>query len=213
MKKFLTIIVFNLFIINPTQAESIKDIEIEGISIGDSALKYFSKDLIEENSHYLPKTNNKYRYAAIYDSKFVEYSNIANFKYKVFDAIEIYYLEKDKNFIIHGLAGALSKNIGKRFSSEKECISLKENMFDDIKPLFPKANVTRNDGPVPIDPTGKSMYYRNALQLTPNSKWHEVEISCIFYKGKYSKKYESVVTVVLKTDEYNNWISEQALIK
>jgi len=212
MKKILTIIVFNLFIINPTQAESIKDIEIEGISIGDSALKYFSKDLIKEHSTNVPRTDNKYRYFAIYDSRFSDYSNSAKFKYKIFDIIEIYYLKNDKDFIIHGLAGALSKNFGKRFSSEKECIALKENMFDDIKPMYPEAKILRQDDPAPVDPTGKSMVYRNGLKINPNSKWYEVEITCIFYKGKYAKKYESTAAVILKTDEYNDWLSKQALV-
>ena len=139
MKKFILIIFLINIIFISAHSESIKDIEIEGISIGDSALKYFSKDLIEISSHNLPRTDSKYRYATIYDSRFSNYSNSANFKYKVYDVIEIYYLKNDNDFIIHGLAGALSKNFGKRFVSEKECISLKENIFDEIKPLYPEA--------------------------------------------------------------------------
>ena len=212
MKKFFLIIFLINFISISSNAESIKDIEIEGISIGDSALKYFSKDLIEISSHNIPRSNNKYRYAAIYDSRFSNYSNTSKFKYKVYDVIELYYLKNDKDFIIHGLAGALSKNFGKRFSSVKECIALKENIFDTIKPLYPKAKILRKDTPAPVDPTGKSMAYRNGLKINPNSKWYEVEITCIFYKGKYAKKYESTAAVILKTDEYNDWLSKQALV-
>ena len=99
------------------------------MSVGDSALKYFSKELIEISSHNMPRTNNKYQYAVIYDNRFSEFSNSSNFKFEIYDLIEIYYLKNDKDFIIHGLAGALSKNFGKRFSSEKECITLKENIL------------------------------------------------------------------------------------
>ena len=212
MKKILTIIVFNLFIIYPTQAESIKDIEIEGISIGDSALKYFDEELIKISSHKLPKTDNKYVYAAIYDSRFSEYNNVSKFKYKVYDLIEIYWKKSDKNYTIEVLAGALSKNFGKSFSSEKECISLKENIFDEIKPMYPDAKVLRRDEPAPVDPTGKSKAYRSGLKINPKSKYYEVEVSCIYYKGKTAKTYESSVGVVIKTDRYNNWLGEQALV-
>ena len=212
MKKIISIIFLINFISISTHAESIKDIEIEGLSIGDSALKYFSKDLIEISSHDIPRSDNKYRYAAIYGSRFSNYSNSANFKYKVYDVIEIYYLKNDKDFIIHGLAGALSKNFGKRFASKKECIALKENIFDEIKPLYPEAKILRKDSPAPVDPTGKSMFYRNALKINPNSKYFEIEIACLFYKGKFAKDYESTAGVVIKTDEYNDWLYKQALV-
>ena len=35
-----------------TNADDIKDFEIEGMSIGDSALKYFSKDQINANKYF-----------------------------------------------------------------------------------------------------------------------------------------------------------------
>ncbi len=211
MKKIILLICLINFVTISSHAESIKDIEIEGMSIGDSALKYFDKDLIEISSANLPRTDNKYRYAAIYDIRFNNYSNSSKFKYEVYDVIEIYYLKDDKDFIIHGLAGALSKNFGKRFTSKDECIALKEKIFDEIKPLYPEANILRSDNPTPVDPTGKSMAYRTGLKINPNSKWFEVEVSCIFYKGKYAKNYESTAGVVVKTDDYNDWLSEQAL--
>ena len=212
MKKIISIIFLINFISIYAHAESIKDIEIEGISIGDSALKYFDEELIKISSHKLPKTDNKYVFAAIYDSRFSEYTNVSKFKYKVYDVIEIYWKKSDKNYTIEVLAGALSKNIGKSFSSEKECISLKENIFDEIKPLYPDAKVLRSDEPATVDPTGKSKSYRTGLKINPKSKYYEVEISCIYYKGKTAKKYESSAGVVIKTDRYNNWLGEQALI-
>ena len=212
MKKIISMIFLINLISVSAHAESIKDIEIEGLSIGDSALKYYSKDLIEISSHNIPRTDNKYRYAAIYDSRFSKYSNSAKFKYKVYDVIEIYYLKNDKDFIIHGLAGGLSKNFGKRFVTEKECITLKENIFNEIKPLYPNAKIMRKDEPAAVDPTGKSKSYRNGLKINPNSRWFEVEISCIFYRGKYAKEYESTAGVVVKTDKINDWLDKQALL-
>ena len=43
MKKFLGILVLGLFLITPSQADDIRDLEIEGMSIGDSLLKYIDQ--------------------------------------------------------------------------------------------------------------------------------------------------------------------------
>ena len=78
--------------------------------------------------------------------------------------------------------------------------------------MYPEAKILRRDTPAAVDPTGKSMAYRNALKINPNSKWFEIEITCIFYKGKFAKDYESTAGVIIKTDEYNDWINKQALV-
>ena len=47
MKKFLGILVLGLFIITPSWADDISDFEIEGMSVGDSLLDYFSESKIK----------------------------------------------------------------------------------------------------------------------------------------------------------------------
>ena len=48
MKKLLGILVLGLFLITPSQADDIRDFQIEGMSIGDSLLDYFSEEEINE---------------------------------------------------------------------------------------------------------------------------------------------------------------------
>ena len=61
MKKIITIIFLINLISIPVHAESIKDIEIEGISIGDSALKYFDEELIKmSHTKYHEQTINMF---------------------------------------------------------------------------------------------------------------------------------------------------------
>ena len=120
MKKILTMIVFYLFIINSTQAESIKDIEIEGISIGDSALKYFSKDLIEKNKRNYYK-NKKYTPVDITPSFFETYT-IFSFSYKT----------NDKKYIIQRMSGVISyKN-----KDIKNCFKQVDEVADEISEVF-----------------------------------------------------------------------------
>ena len=56
------------------------------------------------------------------------------------------------------------------------------------------------------------MSYRTGLKIDPKSKYYEVEISCIYYKGKIAETYESSAGVVIKTDKYNDWLSKQVLV-
>jgi len=50
MKKLLGILVLGLFLITPSQADDIRDFQIEGMSIGDSLLDYFSEEEIKKNA-------------------------------------------------------------------------------------------------------------------------------------------------------------------
>ena len=49
MKKFLAILIITLTFQVPSLADDIRDFKIEGMTIGDSALDYFSEDQIKNN--------------------------------------------------------------------------------------------------------------------------------------------------------------------
>ena len=55
MKILITL--FVLFFSSSVVAEDISDFQIEGMSIGDSLLKHFNKDLIELEKYGMPFTN------------------------------------------------------------------------------------------------------------------------------------------------------------
>jgi hypothetical protein len=59
MKRLLLILILTFSFQTLAKADDIKDFEIEGMSIGDSALDYFSKDQIIKNSrnYYKNKKN------------------------------------------------------------------------------------------------------------------------------------------------------------
>ena len=86
MKNFLSIIVLSLYFIAPTQADDIKDFQIEGISIGDSALNYFSEEEIKKNIRKNSYVNS--------DGKFYD-ANLNNFKFfKTYKNIQVNFKKK-----------------------------------------------------------------------------------------------------------------------
>ena len=50
MKKLLAIIILSLCFITPSQADDIRDFQIEGISVGDSLLKFYKKADIDKKT-------------------------------------------------------------------------------------------------------------------------------------------------------------------
>ena len=94
MKKFLGILVLGLFLITPSQADDIKDYQIEGMSIGDSLLDYYSKDEIEKKPKY------------IYENKKFIGVELDLKNSKEYEAIQFHYKPNGK-YIIASVIGAI----------------------------------------------------------------------------------------------------------
>ena len=56
-----------------TKADDIKDFEVEGISIGDSALDHFSKKEIDDRASIGNYKSKKFKYATLESDKFKIY--------------------------------------------------------------------------------------------------------------------------------------------
>ena len=71
MKKFLAILILIFTLQTPSQADDIRDFQIEGMSIGDSLLDYFSENQILDNKKdwYEDKS---YAYTSFTEIKFLE---------------------------------------------------------------------------------------------------------------------------------------------
>ena len=84
MKKLLTIIILSLCFITQSQADDIRDFQIEGISIWDSALKHFSKEKITNSKQpyyqYVKKNKNMFSTSEI--SGNYETYDVIQFSYK-----------------------------------------------------------------------------------------------------------------------------------
>ena len=97
MKKILGIVVLGLLLSTSAYTDDIKDFQIESISIGDSALDYFSESQLEDNE--LDWFNYSYK----------EYSTSLLSGKGNYDWFKISYKSDDDNFIIEGLVGILVK--------------------------------------------------------------------------------------------------------
>ena len=87
MKKLLAILVLGLLLITPSQADDIRDFEIEGMSIGDNALDFFSKSDINNATDSNYYKNKKYVYYLFWKFPSLE----------VYDSVQVTFKPDDKN--------------------------------------------------------------------------------------------------------------------
>ena len=97
MKKILGIVVLGLLLSTSAYTDDIKDFQIENISIGDSALDYFTEAQLEDSEQDW------------FNYSYKEYSASLVAGKGIYDWFLISYKSDDDNFIIEGLAGIVVK--------------------------------------------------------------------------------------------------------
>jgi hypothetical protein len=108
-----------------TKANDINEFEIEGLSIGDSLLKFMNFDEIkkaEENKNEYPDSN----YIVIFYNR----------KSEIYDDIEIVYDQKDTSFTIQALTGSLEDA-----NNYKQCKIKKKDIVSEFKITFEGSEV------------------------------------------------------------------------
>ena len=98
MKKLSTYLFLILFSFSaPSFADDISDLQIEGISIGDSLLDYFSEEKITNSNRHYPYLDNEF-YAVGFDREN---------SFEVYNAIEIHLKTDDKKYKIYSVDGLI----------------------------------------------------------------------------------------------------------
>jgi hypothetical protein len=187
MKK-ICLIIFVFFITfnfqSLTRADDIRDFEIEGMSIGDSALDYFSESEINKNK------KNWYR-----DKKF--YGVQIKAKSEKFDHLQFHFKTGDRKYIIQAVGGLIF------FKNDiKSCQALKKTVDNDIKDLFKNARISeegkrKHTG----DKSGKSFTYDTYYYL----KNGNVFSGC--YDWSKKMRYIDNFRLIVNTKEINKWYS------
>ena len=184
MKKLLGILVLGLLLITPSQADDIRDFQIEGMSIGDSALDYFSKDQIKKNIFEFP--NNKYKRVQNDDLSF----------FKTYDGVDFHYKTNDKKYIILMLSGVIiyENNIN-------NCYKKQKNIVEELSTIFIEASQSDSDK-VYNDDNWKGS---RSVQFT---FWLKNEDIVSVHCNDYSKEHggQDHLAVNIKTKEIDDFL-------
>jgi len=187
MRFFLSILILIFCFKSLAIADDISNFEIEGMSIGDSALDFFEISSMKKNTWDFPASN-KY--------KRVQNDNISFFE--LYDAVDFMYKTEDEKFIIQSLAGIfLTKNM-------KQCIKKQNSIASDLQIAFPNAKKTEQD----------KTYNDSHWQGSRNKQitfWLNDGIASV-HCNDYSKKHggQDHLAVNLRTNESNQFLSNEA---
>ena len=190
MKRLLLILILTLSFQNLTRADDIRDFEIEGMSIGDSLLDYFSEGEIEENKNTNYYKNNKYTSIEFYENK----------KFKTYDSIEINYLTKDNNYTIVSISGAIfcKKNFFKCSDLEKKIKSEISEQFNDLEKNSYKGSHS-------ADKSGNSKMSHNLFSY---SNGDMIVIESINWSEKITQKngWTDNINLSTRTNNFNKFL-------
>ena len=193
MKKLLAIIILSLCLKTPSQADDIRDFQIEGISIEDSALDYIERDKLISNKKNWFKSN-KYSISADFEKSELNFL-------KIYDGLQFVYLTDDNEFKLHGIEALkfFKDNI-------KECYLELDSIAFEISKLFKttklsKSNSYRHRG----DKVGETMIMTRSLKMLNGDK---IEISC--YDWSKEIGYWDQLRISLRKAEYINFLINDA---
>ena len=180
---YLFLILFTLP--TPSQADDIRDFQIEGMSVGDSALDYFSEEEIKNNTGpYYPKSK-KFFYATF------------NITSGVYESIQFHVKTGDAKYIIESMEGIILYR-----NNIKDCYRKMEEVVDDLAETF--KSVTPSKKEIHKVKWGKG----TIIRLEFNSG-DAIIVSCNDYKKKY-KDFIDGLKISIETNEFKNWMDTEA---
>ena len=200
MKKLLAILVLSLCLITASQADDIRDFEIEGMSVENSLLNYFSEKKIKERTSI---TKSFYKTKDYIRAYFILENS------KNYDVLNIHY-KNDPKYEIASISGAIMKNY-----TFEECFVKQKIIFDDLKKLFPKAEIEGNAKEKKIwrgDETKKSIY--SSVKYVIDGGY--IDIRCTIFSSDYKKKNPrkgNSLQVITHTKDFIDWVRYETSLR
>jgi len=192
MKKLSTYFFLVLFSLSALAfADDINEYEIEGISIGDSLLKYMSRAEIENNLSYVYEDLDKYIGKDVAQISY-------NKNLKIYDEIHLDFKTTDDMFEIIALNGILFYE-----DNVNQCYQKQVQLVEELKLVFKGVDV-RKEGPLnhPAYPNGEIKYTRYAFFINEND-YSNLEVFC--YDIVEELKKTDRLTLNLKSKEFNDY--------
>ena len=193
MKRLLLIFILTFSFQTLTKADDVRDLEIEGMSLGDSLLEFFDERKIKKGMMNHNYADDSFFDVEIYNHKsFNKYQNVS-FTIK----------KNDKKYKIYQIVGfnIYENNIEECFN-QVDIIS--ENISGVLKDTNKVKETSNHDG----DPTGKS----KVKQVVYWHKSGSVFIECVNWSEKITKEkmWGDNLSVGIAVSEFDTWLNTKA---
>ena len=189
MKKlciYLFLVLFSLQ--TPSYADDIQDFQIEGMSIGDSALDFFSEEEINNRSKFYYKK----KYIGI------NFGYLPSFE--IYDAVQLTFKLNDKKFKIYSVEGFLffRNNI-------KDCYGKQDKIVKELSSLFKNTPWNKSTEPHAYDTSGETMSTDATFYLNDGGS---ARVICTDWSEKIEKEnnWIDVLKVIINSKEFSDFL-------
>jgi len=191
IKKLLGILFLSLLLTIPLKADDIRDFQIEGMSIGDSLLDYFSEEKIEK----------KKKKGLVYPNKDFYSATFGSSKYEIYKRVQFHLKTKDKKYIIYSIGGKMyyPNNIN-------DCYLKMDGIVSEIKKDFEDAKID-NEGTAKhvYDKTGKSTTRSIYIDLRSGGS---IVVVCTDWSDEL--EFVDNLTIAIDSKEFAYWLNNEA---
>ena len=160
-------IFLSIFIFGCEQKEYVKDFKVEGISVGDSLLTYFSEEHILKFQRKVDIKGNRIN---IEDSIYID-SSFDNFQFETYQSLQAYYKVNDKDYTILTIGGAIFYG-----SDKQKCMNKLFEVRDILKEQYKTPKITENLNQVPYENDMGDTFYNDIRFIFENNEM--IMISC-----------------------------------
>ena len=196
MKTLLTI--FVLFFSSSLFAEDISDFQINGVSVGENLLNYFTEDEIIKRINEVGGEGYNDKYYGLY-------FNVKNIKYDRVSYVINYskenYITKNNEFIIGGLRGQIFYK-----DDFLKCLNEKNKAYSDIVNLFDKAEIINDEiRPHYVDDSGESVGHNITFEVVGGY----IQILCMNWSDDFTEKYgwHDNLSIQITTKKFGDFLN------
>ena len=200
VKIFIVVIILIFSFQSWTHAEDISEFEIDGISVGASALKYFNKKeilkQIDENAYmydYLKKPK-KFGHIVLREG-LKEYSFVQMF------------VSLNNEYTIEGINANIDEDIVSK-NDLQNCLKQMKEVEKVFSQIFNKYEKYEGDAEHPIDPSGRSKFYYVKFLFKNGDN---AQAQCYDFEEELKKKnnWAEGLTVTVRKKDVSTWLIER----
>ena len=193
MIRLLIILILTFSFQHLTKADDIRDFAIEGMSIGDSALDFFTKNEID-NSQNVKYPNKKFYDVFTHSSKFKKY-----------DSVTLSF--KPGKYKIYGISGVIDY----RSKTFNECLKDKKKITKEIKSIFSNSNLI-DSGLYQVQDFTDNKSKRSQVEIILDKTKEVITVDCVNWSTKTEKKqgWGDNLSITLYSKEYEMFLRNEA---
>ena len=191
MKVFLLALILTFSLQSWTKADDISDLEIEGISIGDSLLDHMSLNEIKEKEKNHTKMGKKFIMIFYYQGS----------TSKLYNDVQVVYDPNDNNYIIHQVSGFLDYK-----NNIQNCLKKKNEIKKEISGVFNNLDTKdKKNLSHPYDKSGETKYWATDFYLDSGAM---INVGCMDWSSKFEeeKNWQDSLDVNISSSDYVKYL-------